>query len=228
MDPHERTPLKPILPSSIICKDPTSSTRTSTCWSQTCTWNWIPNPCKAHSFLIKDPPLGAIYLYPNAVTATWLAVIFIFIMAGLSMKSNEFAKAATRLRFNLFVLGFNFFVVSSLVFGMTKAIRHFNLVNKGLTDGMVACSCLPITVSIVIVLTKSAKGYEASAVLLAAVGSLVGIFLSPNLILGYIGFHPTITESPLSLGRLYRHAPPQWCISLKRIKDTSRADKKGP
>jgi sodium/bile acid cotransporter 7 len=217
MAANERTPLAQPPRRSSISKDPTYSTANS-CWSQTC-WDcsWIPAFYSTNSFLIKAalaicsakiyPPLGAIYLYPN-ITATWLAVIFIFTMAGLSLKSSEFTKAATRLRFNIFVLGFNFFVVSLLVFGMTLAIRYTDLVPKGLTDGMIVCSCLPITVSMVIVLTKSAKGDEASSVLLAAVGSLMGVFVSPTLILVYIGVQSAISLSTVFVKLVLRIVVP--------------------
>jgi sodium/bile acid cotransporter 7 len=48
------------------------------------------------------PPLGATYLAPQ-ITATWIAVIFIFLLAGLSLKTNEFKEAFQRLYFNVFV-----------------------------------------------------------------------------------------------------------------------------
>ena len=143
------------------------------------------------------PPLGAIYLHPD-ITATWLAVLFIFAMAGLSLQSTEFAKAATRLCFNSFVLAFNFGVVSLLVYGMTVGIRYGNWLPQGLTDGMIVCSCMPITVTMVIVLTKSAKGDEAAAVLLAAVGSLLGVIVTPALLWTYIG-----VQSDISFGQVF-------------------------
>ncbi|KAL7546495.1 hypothetical protein ACHAWF_009854, partial [Thalassiosira exigua] len=172
-----------------------------------------PNLCdnavdclQTNSFVIKAalaiiiahiyPPLGAVYVHPE-VTATWLAVVFIFLMAGLSLQSNEFAKAAARWRFNLFVMVFNFGVVSLLVFVMTIGIRKFNILPRGLTDGMMVCACMPITVSMVIVLTKSAQGDEAAAVLLAAVGSLLGVIVTPALLLVYIG-----VQSDVSFGEV--------------------------
>ena len=138
------------------------------------------------------PPLGAVYLCPQ-ITATWLAVIFIFAMAGLSLPSSEFAKAATRLWFNIFVLTFNFGVVSMLVYAMTIGIRYFNLLPQGLTDGMMVCACMPVTVTMVIVLTKSAHGDEAAAVLLAAVGSLLGVVVTPALLWSFIGVQSDIS-----------------------------------
>ena len=52
---------------------------------------------------------------------------------------------------------------------------------------MTICASLPITVNMVQVLTKSAGGDEAASVFHAAFGNLVGVFLSPALILLYLG-----------------------------------------
>ena len=198
--------------------------------SSGCIQQWIQDFCASNSFLIKAvlaiglanlyPPLGATYLHPE-ITATWWAVIFIFAMAGLSLKSDEFANAATRGWFNTFVLSFNFFVVSLLVFGMTLVMRYINLVPKGLTDGMVVCACMPITVSMVIVLTKSANGDEAAAVLLAAVGSLAGVFLSPTLILLYIGVQSQISMSAVFVKLLLRIVVPIMTGQLLQLYSTT-------
>ena len=48
------------------------------------------------------PPLGADYLQPK-ITSTWIAVMFIFVLAGLGLKTEGFRKAFKRLPFNLFV-----------------------------------------------------------------------------------------------------------------------------
>ncbi|CAB9523234.1 bile acid cotransporter 7 [Seminavis robusta] len=173
---------------------------------------------RTNSFVIKAglaiclaklyPPLGAIYLCPQ-ITATWLAVIFIFCMAGLSLQSKEFARAATRLWFNVYVLTFNFCIVSLLVFGMTRGIRYLDLLsNQGLLDGMMVCACMPITVTMVIVLTKSAKGDEAAAVLLAAVGSLLGVIVTPALLLAYIGVQSDVSFPEVFLKLVLRVVVP--------------------
>jgi sodium/bile acid cotransporter 7 len=132
------------------------------------------------------PPLGADYLQPD-ITATWLAVCFIFLMAGLGLKTQEFSKALQRVWFNLFVQSFNFFVVSSVTFGVSRLLETFDILSTDLADGMVVSACLPMTINMVLVLTKSAGGEEAAAIFNAAAGNMVGVFLSPVLILGYLG-----------------------------------------
>jgi sodium/bile acid cotransporter 7 len=132
------------------------------------------------------PPLGADYLQPD-ITATWLAVCFIFLMAGLGLKTEEFSKAFQRIWFNLFVQCFNFFVVSSTVYGASRLLAVTDVLSQDLADGMVVAASLPMTINMVLVLTKSAGGEEAAAIFNAAAGNMVGVFLSPVLILGYLG-----------------------------------------
>lgn len=132
------------------------------------------------------PSLGAEYLQPQ-ITATWIAVVFVFLLAGLGIKSGEFSKSFQRIWFNLFVQSFNFFAVSSIVYGISRFLIVTNAVSKALGDGMVICSCLPMTINTVSVLTKSSGGDEAVAVLNAALGNMIGIFLTPALIFAYLG-----------------------------------------
>jgi len=149
-----------------------------------------------HSFLIlvvcailiayAYPPLGAIYLAPQ-ITATWIAVMFIFILAGMGIKTEEFAKAFQRFYFNAFLQLFNFGAVSGIVFGFSRLMLLGKVLPQSLADGMTICASLPITVNMVLVLTKSAGGDEAAAIFNAAFGNLVGVFLSPALILMYLG-----------------------------------------
>lgn len=132
------------------------------------------------------PPLGATYLAPD-ITATWIAVIFIFVMAGLGLKTEELSKALQQVKFNLFVQVYNFGVVSATVYGVSRGLAGASVIDQSLADGMVVCASLPLTINMCCVLTKSANGDEAAAIFNAAFGNMVGVFLSPVLILGYLG-----------------------------------------
>jgi sodium/bile acid cotransporter 7 len=132
------------------------------------------------------PPLGAEYLQPE-ITSTWICVLYIFVLAGLGLKTEEFKKAFQRFRFNVAVQAFNFGVVSSLVFGVSRGLVLLNAIPQSLADGMVVCASLPVSINVCLVLTKSAGGDEASAIFNAAFGNMIGVFLSPMLILGYLG-----------------------------------------
>eukprot|EP00985_Skeletonema_marinoi_P002857 scaffold1172_cov143-Skeletonema_marinoi.AAC.2 len=202
-------------------------------------WSKCQSIYGTHSFLIKAlililiafayPPLGATYLAPQ-ITATWIAVIFIFILAGMGIKTEEFAKAFQRLPFNLFVQLFNFGVVSSIVFGFSRLMVSVNALTQSLADGMTICASLPITINMVLVLTKSAGGDEASAIFNAAFGNLVGIFLSPALILGYLGVTGEVNMGqvffklglrvvlPIFIGQILQHVVPPAKEFVKQYK----------
>ena len=132
------------------------------------------------------PPLGGIYLAPK-ITAGWIYVCIIFVLAGLGLKTEEFAKAFQRIWFNLYVQIFSFGINSILVYMAARLLVHYGVLQQDLADGMVVCACLPTTINMVIVLTKSANGDEPLAIINAAAGNMVGVFLSPVLILGYLG-----------------------------------------
>lgn len=143
------------------------------------------------------PPLGAVYVYPQ-ITATWIAVIFIFVMAGLGLKTEELSKALQRVVFNSFVQIYNFGIVSSIVYGFSRALSQTNVLTPELADGMTICACLPLTVNMCLVLTKSSGGDEAAAVFNSAFGNMSGVFITPLLILGYLG-----VEGNVSLGTVF-------------------------
>jgi len=132
------------------------------------------------------PPLGNTYLAPQ-ITSTWIAVMFIFLMAGLGLKTKEFSNAFQQIYFNAFVQTFSFGVVSSIGYGLSKALVAANIIPQSLGDGMTICASLPMTINMVLVLTKASDGNEAAALFNAAFGNMVGVFLSPILILGYLG-----------------------------------------
>jgi sodium/bile acid cotransporter 7 len=165
------------------------------------------------------PPLGAIYVAPD-ITATWLAVIFIFILAGMGIRTEEFSKALQRVYFNAFVQIFNFMVVSGVVYGFTRFLLVVEALPESLADGMTICASLPITVNMVLILTKLASGDEAAAIFNAAFSNFVGIFLSPALILMYVGLSAEVDIAevtlklflrvvlPITIGQLLRNFVP--------------------
>ena len=116
------------------------------------------------------PPLGAEYLVPE-ITATWLAVCIIFVMAGLGLKTEEFKNAFAQIGFNLTIQLYNFGVVSAVVFGVSRGLEAANILSQDLADGMVIGASLPMTINMVLVLTKASGGDESLAIVNAAAGT---------------------------------------------------------
>lgn len=132
------------------------------------------------------PPLGAVYLAPQ-ITAGWISVVLIFLLTGITLPTADLQFAAHQHKFNAFVQLFNFFVPSSIAYGVTRLLIAVGALSQVLGDGITICFSLPMTVIMAVVLTKAANGCEASAVLNSALGNAVGFFLSPLLIHGYLG-----------------------------------------
>eukprot|EP00526_Cylindrotheca_closterium_P009423 CAMPEP_0113630994 /NCGR_PEP_ID=MMETSP0017_2-20120614/16107_1 /TAXON_ID=2856 /ORGANISM="Cylindrotheca closterium" /LENGTH=431 /DNA_ID=CAMNT_0000541487 /DNA_START=204 /DNA_END=1499 /DNA_ORIENTATION=- /assembly_acc=CAM_ASM_000147 len=175
------------------------------------------------------PPLGAEYLQPQ-ITATWICVLFIFLLAGLGLKTEEFKKAFQRFFFNVSVQVFNFGVVSSLVYGTSRGLILADVIPKALADGMVVCASLPLTINMCLVLTKSSGGDEASAIFNAAFGNMIGVFLSPVLILAYLGVSGDVdlfnvfyklalrVVLPVSIGQILQKCSPKVVAFVKEHK----------
>ncbi|KAL3944256.1 MAG: hypothetical protein SGBAC_001650 [Bacillariaceae sp.] len=175
------------------------------------------------------PPLGADYLQPQ-ITATWICVVFIFTLAGLGLKTEEFKKAFQRFFFNTSVQFFNFGIVSSLVFGISRGLVSIDVIPQALADGMVVCASLPLTINMCLVLTKSAGGDEASAIFNAAFGNMLGVFLSPVLILTYLGVSGDVdllsvfyklalrVVLPVTIGQLLQKFSPKVVAFVKEYK----------
>jgi sodium/bile acid cotransporter 7 len=104
-------------------------------------------------------------------------------MAGMGIKTDEFAKALQRVYFNAYVQIFDFVVCSAVVYGFSRFMLHVNALPRSLADGMTITSTLSVSVNMGIVLTKLVGGDEAAAVFDAAFGNFLGVFVSPVLIL---------------------------------------------
>lgn len=132
------------------------------------------------------PPLGAEYLQPQ-ITAAWIATALIFFLSGLGLKTGDLIKVIVRrVYFNAFVQGYNFGVVSLIVFGVTRALAATGILPQALADGYSIASCLPMSINAVIILTAAATGDEAAAIFHVTFGNICGIFLSPILIVTYL------------------------------------------
>lgn len=108
-------------------------------------------------------------------------------ISGLGLKTEELTKASQRVWFNLFVQSYNFLFISYVVHGISILLVKFQVITQALGDGLTITSCLPMTINLVTVLTKSSDGDEAAAIFNTAFGNMIGVFLSPTIILGYLG-----------------------------------------
>lgn len=165
-----------------------------------------------------------------AITASRVAVAIIFLLSGLGLKTNELVNALKNVKFNCFVQCFNMGVVTSSAFGVAKFLSWLNALSDDLVDGIIICGALPMTVNMVIVLTKSANGDEAAAIFNSAVGNLLGVFVTPAWVVvlvgrsgsnNFVGVIRNLTERvlvPLFVGQICQYVLPSVAALAKRHK----------
>ena len=93
----------------------------------------------------------------------------------------------SNVRFNIVVSCYNFFFISFVVHYVANYFLENELVSEDLMKGMIICSCLPMPTNMFIVLVNASNGDEANALFLATTVNLLGVFLTPLMILFYLG-----------------------------------------
>lgn len=109
------------------------------------------------------------------------------VCSGLALETKEFFNAGKQVKFNFAIQFYNFVVVSYAVYGISTVLVYAGALSEAMAKGMVICAALPSTTNSVTVLTKAAGGDEAAAIFNSAFGNMLGVFLSPVLILFLVG-----------------------------------------
>ncbi|GAA5804299.1 SBF-like CPA transporter family-domain-containing protein [Helicostylum pulchrum] len=128
-------------------------------------------------------------------TIKWGAVVVIFLISGLSLRTKILAETILRVRLHFLIQFINLIIIPFSVFGLVLLFfkLHMNI-NSLLLVGVVIAASTPTTVSSNVVMTKNAKGNEASALMNAALGNVLGIFVSPALVSVFQG--PLLLATP--------------------------------
>ncbi|KAL7322264.1 LRR receptor-like serine/threonine-protein kinase RGI2 [Mucor circinelloides] len=125
----------------------------------------------------------------------WGAVVVIFLISGLSLRTRILAQTLLRVRLHLLIQTINLIMIPFFVFGLILLFFKLHMpVNSLLLIGVVIAASTPTTVSSNVVMTKNANGNEASALMNAALGNVLGIFVSPALVSYFQG--PLLAASP--------------------------------
>ncbi|CAO3592225.1 unnamed protein product [Absidia cylindrospora] len=125
----------------------------------------------------------------------WGAVVVIFLISGLSLKTQTLAQTVLRVRLHFMIQVINLMIIPGVVFGLVLLFLKMHMpLNSLLLIGLVIAASTPTTVSSNVVMTKNADGNEASALMNAAIGNVLGIFVSPALVSVFQG--PLIDATP--------------------------------
>ena len=120
------------------------------------------------------------------ITVKYVAVSAIFFISGLSLKSEELKNALSNVRLHVFVQSFTLAFIPGLVSLLVKLLELTTL-NEWLLKGLLVVGCMPPPVSSAVILTKAVGGNEAAAIFNSAFGSFLGIFVTPFLLLVFLG-----------------------------------------
>ncbi|CEG74747.1 hypothetical protein RMATCC62417_09908 [Rhizopus microsporus] len=119
-------------------------------------------------------------------TVKWGAVIVIFLLSGLGLEVSVMLRTILRWRLHLVVQVINFILLPFLMYGI---VRFFIAVHADLSDtvykGWMIALATSTTVSSNVVMTRNANGNDGAALFNAALGNVLGIFVSPGLMTAF-------------------------------------------
>lgn len=117
-------------------------------------------------------------------------VTMIFFLSGVSLELQELKSAVSNMKLNAMVQGSSFLAWPFLIgVPVTSAIKKIlpNLLPKALLEGILILTCLPTTVNMCVLLTGAAGGNVAAALANAVMGNMMGIFVTPALLMYFFG-----------------------------------------
>jgi sodium/bile acid cotransporter 7 len=129
-----------------------------------------------------------------------LAVAGAFLVSGLTLPLARLREAAGQMRLHLFVQLFCFVLIPALMLGARPLLGWLGA-SDALIQGFVVLACLPTTIASCVIFTRTAGGNEAGALCNSVLGNLIGLMVSPALLLLLLGTHG---EAPITsvLGQL--------------------------
>ena len=134
-------------------------------------------------------------------------VMSIFFISGVSMKTETMWGTITDYRMHAFIQGFALLVVPVLVRLLLLPLLAFCGLHPSLLKGFMVVGCMPPPVSTSVILTKTAGGNEAAAIFNSALGSFLGVIVTPIELLLLVdpsGTLPVLAGSSLACRRRRR------------------------
>jgi len=125
-------------------------------------------------------------LYPE-ITIKYIAVSIIFFNSGLSLKTDELKAAVFHFRLHGFIQSFTFIFIPAIISILVYILKSTSSINEYLLRGILVVACMPPPVSSAVIITKSIGGNDAGAIFNSALGSFMGIFVTPALLLMLVG-----------------------------------------
>jgi len=127
------------------------------------------------------------------ITIAWGATCSIFLLAGLGLPTSELARAARSVRIHALIQGFNLMLMPLLTLLSCDVLAGAGMIDAVTRDGLLVANALPTTVNMCVALSRSSGGDEALAIFNAVLGNVLGVFLTPYLLLRLVGTSGTVS-----------------------------------
>ena len=159
-------------------------------------------------------------LYPE-ITVKYVAVSIIFFNGGLSLRTEDLKAALFNVKVHVFVQCFTFCFIPTLMYFIVNTLYYTGM-NTWLLKGVLIVGCMPPPVSSAVIITKAIGGNEAAAIFNSALGSFLGIFVTPLLLFMIVGVSSSVPVAkivstltitvvlPLIVGQVTRHFIKGW------------------
>mmetsp|Transcript_800 Transcript_800/g.1755 ORF Transcript_800/g.1755 Transcript_800/m.1755 type:complete len:384 (-) Transcript_800:254-1405(-) len=140
-----------------------------------------------------------------------IGVGLIFLISGLSLKTEELANAAMQVQTHATIQGFSLLFTPFLICTMARVFEASIFPLVGITEGgdafsmlmgIKVLSCIPPPVSTGLILTKSVEGNEAVAIFNGTIGAFLGVVLTPLLVMKITGGSADVPVASI-MGKLF-------------------------
>ncbi|XP_022190136.2 sodium/bile acid cotransporter 7-B [Nilaparvata lugens] len=120
-------------------------------------------------------------------TVKYVAVSLIFFLSGMSLSFSEMKATTSRIKVHFYIQAFTFLFIPLLIMTINVFLRNVFAINEWILKGLATVSCMPPPVSSAVILTRAVGGNEAVAVFNSVIGSLIGLFFTPLVLLLMLG-----------------------------------------
>uniref|UniRef100_A0A2C9M830 Sodium/bile acid cotransporter n=1 Tax=Biomphalaria glabrata TaxID=6526 RepID=A0A2C9M830_BIOGL len=124
-------------------------------------------------------------LHPE-ITSKYFAVFLLFFINGVTLPIETLKAALFRVDVHCLIQGFTFVVFPAFMYILVMML-HYSFLHPAILDGMMILSVMPPPVSSAIMMTKAVGGNVAAALFNSAFGSMMGVFITPSLIMLLFG-----------------------------------------